>query len=73
MIFKNKDSNISSLFGEKPQPKESKPVDPAILEAFFRKQTSKSAGGDQGGLISKSILRSSSSQDLNVPGEAFCW
>jgi hypothetical protein len=71
MIFKNKDANISSLFGEKPQPKESKPIDPAILESFFRKQSSKPVGNDNGGLIAKSILRSSSSQDANVPGETF--
>lgn len=71
MIYKNKDSANSSLFGEKASSATPKPADPAVLESFFRKQTQKSLKSKDGELINNTILRSSSSADMNVPGEIF--
>lgn len=70
MIYKNKDLGNSSLFGDKVESKAAKPVDPAILEGFFRKQ-SISSPSESGALLNKKILRSSSSEDANIPGETF--
>lgn len=71
MIFKNKDASNSSIFGDKNKKNSPVPVDPSVLEGFFRKQTSEKPKDVNDSLISKTILRSSSSQDANVPGEVY--
>lgn len=71
MIYKNKDSANSNLFGDKKTYSNPKPVDPTVLESFSRKQTQKKSSSIDGDLINKTIIRSSSSSDMNVPGEIF--
>lgn len=71
MIFKNKDAGKSSIFNESASVEKSTPVDPAVLESFFRKQTSKKASQSDGTLLNNKVTRSSSSSDASVPSDNY--
>lgn len=71
MIFKNKDAGKSSIFQDTASQEKSTPVDPAVLESFFRKQTSKKASQSDGTLLNNKITRSSSSSDASVPSDNY--
>jgi hypothetical protein len=71
MIFKNKNAGKSSIFQDTTSQEKSAPVDPAVLESFFRKQTSKKAVQSDGTLLNSKITRSSSSSDASVPSDNY--
>jgi hypothetical protein len=71
MIFKNKDAGKSSIFNEKSSKSSETPVDPSVLESFFRKQVSKKSAQSDGTLLNKKVTRSSSTSDANVPADNY--
>ena len=71
MIFKNKDSGKSSIFNESASVDKTAPIDPAVLESFFRKQTSKKTSQADGTLLNSKVTRSSSSSDATVPSDNY--
>lgn len=71
MIFKNKNSDKSSVFGDKPADEAQKPIDPSVLEGFFRKQTAVDHGLKKSNILTNKIARSSTSGDDRNSGEIF--
>lgn len=71
MIFKNKDASKSSIFNEPVSVEKSTPIDPAVLESFFRKQISTKTSQTDGTLLNKKVTRSSSSSDATVPSDNY--
>ena len=71
MIYKNKNSHHSSIFGDSADRSKSSPVDESVLEGFFRKQTSQSPNDSQSGIVRDRIMRSSNCDNDSNPGEVF--
>ena len=71
MIFKNKNYKNSSIFGDKPHVVTPGKIDISILEGFFRKQSQVKVDEANYDMLSKKILKTHTSQDLNNPGEKF--
>lgn len=71
MIFKNKDAQKSSLFGEKSSETSRKSVNPSVLEGFFRKQSIKVSDDNNSNILKNKISRSSTNNDDRNAGEIF--